>query len=166
MGVTWWSNSVKEDMKLLCEKYGINSFKMFMAYDFMLNDSELYSVFETCRELGALAQVHAENGSIIKKNVEKLLANGITGPEGHEMSRPEEVEAEAVNRACVIAQQVRYLPNHYSLFLISLFISLNVFVRRQGRVRCGVLSVVIMAAAAACAHKFFVQMIVDDLSLV
>lgn len=81
---------------------------MFMAYDFMLNDAELYAAFDTCKELGALAQVHAENGSIIKKNVERLIAKGVTGPEGHEMSRPEEVEAEAVNRACVIAQQVRY----------------------------------------------------------
>lgn len=106
MGVTWWSDSVKQEMKVLASKYGINSFKMFMAYDFMLNDAELYSAFETCKEIGAIPQVHAENGSIIKRNVEKLLAKGITGPEGHEMSRPEEVEAEAVNRACVIANQV------------------------------------------------------------
>ena len=93
-------------MTTLCSQHGINSFKMFMAYDFMLNDAELYSIFEHCKNLGAIAQVHAENGHIITKNVEKLLAQGVTGPEGHEISRSEEVEAEAVNRACTIAQQV------------------------------------------------------------
>ncbi|CAH1105718.1 unnamed protein product [Psylliodes chrysocephalus] len=101
-----WSEQVKRDMEILTKEHGVNSFKMFMAYDFMLNDSELYSAFEQCQNLGAIAQVHAENGSIIAKNAQRLLARGITGPEGHEMSRPEEVEAEAVNRACVIAKQV------------------------------------------------------------
>ncbi|XP_044257019.1 dihydropyrimidinase isoform X3 [Tribolium madens] len=106
VALTHWNEQVRREMEVLCKEHGVNSFKVFMAYNFMLNDSELYSVFETCQKLGALAQVHAENGSIIAKNVERLLAKGITGPEGHEMSRPEEVEAEAVNRACVIAKQV------------------------------------------------------------
>ncbi|XP_076262565.1 collapsin Response Mediator Protein isoform X1 [Rhynchophorus ferrugineus] len=101
-----WSEQVKKEMEILCKEHGVNSFKMFMAYSFMLNDAELYSAFEQCQKLGAVAQVHAENGSIIAKNVEKLLANGVTGPEGHELSRPEDIEAEAVNRACVIAKQV------------------------------------------------------------
>ncbi|CAO1395386.1 unnamed protein product [Diamesa hyperborea] len=109
MGVTWWSKSVSDEMKILCEERGVNSFKMFMAYKnlFQLDDFELYETFERCKELGALAQVHAENGDIIAKNTIKLLAEGITGPEGHELSRTEEVEAEAVNRACMIAHQTK-----------------------------------------------------------
>lgn len=75
----------------------------------MLDDTELYEAFETCKELGAVAQVHAENGSIIAKNVEKLLKAGVTGPEGHELSRNEEVEAEAVHRATVIAHQASHV---------------------------------------------------------
>lgn len=72
---------------------------------YQLNDTELYEVFERCKELGALCQVHAENGDIIAKNVEKLIAKGATGADSHDLSRSAEVEAEAVNRACVIANQ-------------------------------------------------------------
>ncbi|XP_065095870.1 dihydropyrimidinase isoform X3 [Ochlerotatus camptorhynchus] len=107
VAITWWSKSVRDEMKILCQERGVNSFKCFMAYKglFQVTDSELYEIFETCKELGAVAQVHAENGDVIAKNVQKLLAAGVTGPEGHELSRTEEVEAEAVNRACVIAHQ-------------------------------------------------------------
>lgn len=108
VAVTWWSDQVYKEMKTLCEERGVNSFKIFLAYKGVLdlNDTEMYETFERCRELGAVAQVHAENGSIIEKNTEKLLKAGITGPIGHELSRSEEVESEAVYRACVIAHQV------------------------------------------------------------
>lgn len=85
VAITWWSKSVSDEMEILCNEKGVNSFKVFMAYKglFQLNDTELYEVFERCKELGAVAQVHAENGDIIAKNTEKLLAKGIVGPEGN-----------------------------------------------------------------------------------
>lgn len=59
VGVTWWSKSVQDEMRILCEERGVNSFKMFLAYKglYQLNDTELYEAFETCKELGAVAQV-------------------------------------------------------------------------------------------------------------
>ncbi|XP_044008997.1 dihydropyrimidinase isoform X3 [Aphidius gifuensis] len=108
VAITSWNPKVKEEMAILVQEHGINSFKMFMAYKdlFMLKDSELIEAFTVCKNLGAVAMVHAENGDIIAMNTKKLLDAGVTGPEGHELSRPEEVEAEATNRACVIANQV------------------------------------------------------------
>ncbi|XP_055905033.1 dihydropyrimidinase-like isoform X2 [Eupeodes corollae] len=107
VGISWWSESVSNEMKTICDELGVNSFKMYMAYKglYQLDDTELFEAFERIRSLGALAQVHAENGDIIEKNIAKLLKAGITGPEGHELSRQEEVESEAVNRACIIAHQ-------------------------------------------------------------
>jgi len=107
IGVTWWSEQVSKEMEEMV-KSGVNSFKVFMAYKdiYMLKDSELYEVFTRVKELGGVAMVHAENGDIVDANTKRLLAKGVTGPEGHELSRPEEVEAEATNRAAMIANQV------------------------------------------------------------
>ncbi|XP_037094793.1 dihydropyrimidinase-like isoform X2 [Pollicipes pollicipes] len=108
VAVTWWSEKVKLEMSELASEHGINSFKMFMAFKdkWQLSDAELLKAFSHCKQIGALAQVHAENGDVIKEMTERLLAAGVTGPEGHELSRPEEVEAEATLRACVLAHQV------------------------------------------------------------
>ncbi|XP_029447723.1 dihydropyrimidinase isoform X2 [Rhinatrema bivittatum] len=108
VAVTWWSDKVKEEMGILARDKGINSFKMFMAYKdlYMLRDNELYGAFSRCKEIGAIAQVHAENGDLIAEGAKKMLSMGITGPEGHEMCRPETVEAEATQRAITIASCV------------------------------------------------------------
>lgn len=71
-------------MQTLTREKGVNSFKMFMAYKdvFMLQDHELYAAFSQCREVGAIAQVHAENGDLIAEVSERkcdnlLFENGI-----------------------------------------------------------------------------------------
>eukprot|EP01132_Coremiostelium_polycephalum_P005550 gene5550-6912_t len=108
VAVTWWSDQVAKEMEILVKERGVNSFKVFMAYknSFMVTDEEMFHIFKKCKELGAIAQVHAENGDLVFEGQKKMLDLGITGPEGHEMARPEEVEAEATNRAITVANRV------------------------------------------------------------
>jgi len=105
MAVTWWGEKVFDDMKVVVEENGINTFKHFMAYKgaLMVNDDELYASFRRCAELGAIPLVHAENGDVVAELSARLLAEGNTGPEAHAYSRPPQVEGEATNRAIMIA---------------------------------------------------------------
>ncbi|KAI2557683.1 dihydropyrimidinase like 4 [Homo sapiens] len=82
--ITRWHESIKEELEALVKEKGVNSFLVFMAYKdrCQCSDSQMYEIFSIIRDLGALAQVHAENGDIV-----------------------EEVEAEAVYRAVTIAKQ-------------------------------------------------------------
>ncbi|KAG9339821.1 hypothetical protein JZ751_022488 [Albula glossodonta] len=63
------------------EKACLNSFQVYMAYKdlYQMSNSELYEIFTF---LG-------ENGGIVQEQA-RMLEMGITGPEGHVLSRPEE----------------------------------------------------------------------------
>ena len=99
MCITYWNDQVRQDMADVVNK-GVTTFKHFMAYKgaLMVNDDEMFSSFRRCAELGAMPLVHAENGDVVAALQKKLLAEGITGPEGHAYSRPPEVEGEAANQ--------------------------------------------------------------------
>jgi dihydropyrimidinase len=79
-----------------------------MAYKnaIMADDEVLVNSFTRALELGALPTVHAENGELVFQLQKKLVAAGITGPEGHPLSRPPAVEAEAAERAIRIAEVI------------------------------------------------------------
>jgi len=106
VAVTWWDESVARDMETLTTKHGVNSFKHFMAYKnaIMCDDETLVNSFKRCGELGALCTVHAENGELVFQLQKDVFDSGISGPEGHPLSRPPEVEGEAANRAIRIAE--------------------------------------------------------------
>src|SRR5689334_13885337 len=78
MAVTSWSKQTFDDMEAVVRTYGINTFKHFMAYKgaLMVNDDELYNSFSRCASLGALPMVHAENGDVVFRLQEMLMAKG------------------------------------------------------------------------------------------
>jgi dihydropyrimidinase len=105
VAVTWWSEQVRADMGTLVQDEGINSFKHFMAYKnaIMADDETLVNSFRRALELGAMPTVHAENGELVFQLQKEIMEQGISGPEGHPLSRPPAVEAEAAQRAIAIA---------------------------------------------------------------
>lgn len=105
VAITWWSDEVAREMGELVAQHGVNSFKHFMAYKnaIMCDDETLVNSFRRALELGAMPTVHAENGELVYLLQQEVARMGITGPEGHPLSRPPMVEAEAANRAIAIA---------------------------------------------------------------
>jgi dihydropyrimidinase len=106
VAITWWDDTVHKAMGTLVNEHGVNSFKHFMAYKgaIMADDEILVNSFTRAIELGAIVTVHAENGELVFRLQKELFEKGITGPEGHPLSRPPQCEGEAANRAIRIAE--------------------------------------------------------------
>ncbi|PSR90125.1 Dihydropyrimidinase [Actinidia chinensis var. chinensis] len=105
MAITKWDETVSREMEIMVKEKGINSFKFFLAYkgSLMINDELLLEGFKKCKSLGALAMVHAENGDAVFEGQKRMIELGITGPEGHALSRPPVLEGEATARAIRLA---------------------------------------------------------------
>lgn len=79
---------------------GITSFKIFLSYKnfFGVDDAEMFQTLQLARELGVIVTAHCENAELVDRLQKGLLGRGKTGPEWHEPSRPEAVEAEGTAR--------------------------------------------------------------------
>ena len=83
---------------------GAASFKLYMAYEGLrLDDSGLLRALAALREHGGRVLVHAENHHAISYLTARALAQGLTGPENHPLTRPDVMEAEAIHRLLALA---------------------------------------------------------------
>ena len=100
------------DARALVEREGVSSVKLFMAYPGRLysDDGQLLRALQMCADTGVMAMVHAENGLAIDVLVEQAVAAGRTAPEFHSLTRPPELEAEAVHRAAVLSRVAGNAP--------------------------------------------------------
>lgn len=84
--------------------YGIPSFKVFMVYDYGVDDGSFFKVLTKAKEIGAVVGVHAENRDVNNFLVNKYLSEGKTDAWWHYMSKNERVEGEADVRAVNLAR--------------------------------------------------------------
>src|SRR4051812_10029431 len=106
VAITNLTQAVKDELPSL-PGLGIATVKIFMAYKgtpLYTPDEDLFEAMQIARDVGLLVLVHAENGDVIAKLQAQALARGDTAPRFHGLTRPEEVEAEATNRAIRLAE--------------------------------------------------------------
>jgi dihydropyrimidinase len=105
MGVTRWDDKTPELLQRIVAD-GTASFKVFLAYKgaFGIDDAELFRTLELARRLGVIVTAHCENAEIVARLQQRLLAEGKTGPEWHEPSRPTSVETEGVHHLATFAE--------------------------------------------------------------
>ena len=97
--------SAEEQLREIVKR-GIASFKIFLAYKgaFGIDDNELYHTLRLAKELGVIVTAHCENAELVSEMQQRLIAEGKTGPEWHEPSRPVRVEAEGVHHLMTFAE--------------------------------------------------------------
>ena len=105
MGVARYDADVEQQLRKIVAR-GIASFKVFLAYKgaFGIDDNELYKTLRLAKELGVIVTAHCENAELVAEMQQKLIAEGKTGTEWHEKSRPVQVEAEGVHHLCTFAE--------------------------------------------------------------
>ena len=106
LAVVRFDELAKEQLRELVVNEGVQSFKIFLAYKGALDisDEHLLELMQMCKELGVVLTAHCENAKAIDVMQKKLIAEGKTGPEWHEPSRPRSVEAGGVQHLCEFAE--------------------------------------------------------------
>ena len=102
----WNENSKKECQKMMEE--GLSTFKIYMTYDIRVDDEEMFEILEELKRVGGITGVHCENTGMIAALQKELLSDPKTKVKvsSHYLSRPDDAEAEAINRMLYIANVV------------------------------------------------------------
>jgi dihydropyrimidinase len=106
MAVTRYDARTEAQLKEIV-KDGTTSFKIFLSYKnfFGVDDEEMFQTLKLAAKLGVITTAHCENAELVGQLQQQLLAEGKTGAEWHEPSRPEAVEAEGTTRFATFVEQ-------------------------------------------------------------
>ncbi|WP_066893212.1 dihydropyrimidinase [Clostridium nigeriense] len=104
------NDEILNEMESIVKEEGIPSFKVYLTYDYKLEDEDVLKVLKRLKELGGITTVHCENHGSIKLLKEYYVSNNLKTPKYHPLSRPVEAEGEAVNRMINLAKIAEDAP--------------------------------------------------------
>ena len=129
-GVTDARPDVMEEVKKAIHEYGTPSFKIFLFYDFRVDDYAMIRLLEETKKHGGLVQVHAESFDMIRRLNEQFAADGQLSPIYHARAHAILAEEEAVDRA---AKAVEFTGSR--IYVVHLSSSRGLWKIRQARDR-------------------------------
>jgi dihydropyrimidinase len=129
-GVTDARPDVIEEVKKAIHDYGTPSFKIFLFYDFRVDDYTMIRLLEETKKHGGLVQVHAENFDIVRRLNELYAAEGKLSPLYHARAHAALAEEESVERA---AKAVEFTASR--IYIVHLSSSRGLWQVRQARDR-------------------------------
>lgn len=101
--------AILDEMKEMSSE-GIPSFKIYLTYDYKMDDADSIKVLRTLKEAGGITTVHCENDAIIQYLRRKYVSEGHTEAKYHPLSRPPYCEAEAVSRMIALSRAAGNAP--------------------------------------------------------
>lgn len=104
------NDAALNDMAQIAREEGVTSFKVYMTYDYRIDDMDLMKVLEVAAREHILIASHCENHGIVTHFREKFVREGKTQARWHPVSRPNEAEAEAVRRFLTLARVAGEAP--------------------------------------------------------
>ena len=105
MSITDWNERTKAEIQTMAAE-GITTYKTYTAYGIAIDDIATMEVLKELKTVNGICGIHCENGPLIPVLQKEVLDSGITSPVGHPISKPDYLEAEAINRVCYIAAMV------------------------------------------------------------
>ncbi|MCG8408231.1 MAG: dihydropyrimidinase [Phycisphaerales bacterium] len=103
VAITKWDRHKKEMAKIV--RQGLPTFKEFMIYEkegWQSDDRAIFGALEKCRELGAMLLIHAESSRVLDELIDRhhnAKEMKKLGAQLHGITRPNFIEAEAIQRA-------------------------------------------------------------------
>ncbi|MDD7305009.1 MAG: dihydropyrimidinase [Peptoniphilaceae bacterium] len=83
---------------------GIVSIKIYTTYSGKLDDGQMLKVLKKAKQTGSVVCVHCENDKAIEELRNEAIANKKLSPIFHAKTRPDQTEAEAINRLIYLSE--------------------------------------------------------------